>query len=213
MPSIQKAQAAALSELGGIGENKNLFSPVTLSVVEKVLAQYGAEFAIKVREKLNQAQNVASGKLSDNITPEIVTEATSVVLKIRLLDYYDYVNKGVKGVKSSRNAPGSPYQYKNLGMSAEGRKSLRMYIESGKAKIDVAKNQKGGLIGNEKKKKSLIDAKVDTLAYLIKAFGIKGSKYFEKAFNEVFKDLESVLVEAAGADILLTLSGINLKGK
>ena len=77
MPSIQKAQAAALSELGGIGENKNLFSPVTLSVVEKVLAQYGAEFAIKVREKLNQAQNVASGKLSDNITPEIVTEAAS----------------------------------------------------------------------------------------------------------------------------------------
>ena len=71
MPSIQKAQAAALSELGGIGENKNLFSPVTLSVVEKVLAQYGAEFAIKVREKLNQAQNVASGKLSDNITPEV----------------------------------------------------------------------------------------------------------------------------------------------
>ncbi len=213
MPSIQKAQAAALSELGGIGENKNLFSPVTLSVVEKVLAQYGAEFAIKVREKLNQAQNVASGKLSDNITPEIVTEATSVVLKIRLLDYYDYVNKGVKGVKSSRNAPGSPYQYKNLGMSQEGRTSLRKYIESGRAKINTAQNQKGGLIGNEKKKKSLIDAKVDTLAYLIKAFGIKGSKYFEKAFNETFKDLESVLVEAAGADILLTLSGINLKGK
>ena len=63
MSSIKKAQAAALSELGGIGDNKNLFSPVTLSVVEKVLAQYGAEFAIKVREKLNQAQNVASGKL------------------------------------------------------------------------------------------------------------------------------------------------------
>ena len=44
MSSIKKAQAAALSELGGIGDNKNLFSPVTLSVVEKVLAQYGAEF-------------------------------------------------------------------------------------------------------------------------------------------------------------------------
>ena len=67
----------------------------------------------------------------------------SVVLKIRLLDYYDYVNKGVKGVKSSRNAPSSPYQYKNLGMSQDGRASLRKYIESGRAKINVAQNQKG----------------------------------------------------------------------
>jgi hypothetical protein len=213
MPSIAKAQAAALSELGGIGQDKNLFSPVALNVVENILVQYGAEFQLKVVEYLNQAQNIASGALGDNITPEVVTDATTSVLRIRLLEYYDYVNKGVKGVRSNRNAPNSPYQYRNFGVPQSMRQNLRTYIESGKAKIRVASTQAGGLIGNEKKKKSLIDTKVDTMGYLIKAFGIKGSKYFDKAFNEVFKDLNSVLAEAAGRDIVLTLSGINLKGK
>lgn len=212
MPSISKAQAAFLSsgELDRIGNNRSDFGQVRLSIAENILVQYGAEFKLKVEQKLNQKLNNASGNLTDSIEPEVVATLTSTTLRIRLLDYYDYINQGVRGVKSSRNAPASPYKYKTLGMSKAGLKSIRDYIASGMAKVRNVKKDKAYGIGSERKGKRLTEqeTQVNTMAYLIKAYGLKASHYFTEAFNEVFADFEPIMAEAVGEDIVLSLKRI-----
>lgn len=209
--NINKAQADFLSSGGDFGGT----DIAEFGVVAGVLQQYGAELLDNIEYFGNQRGVVGSGDLLSNMIPEIDNENGVEIFRLRMYDYYDYPNEGVKGVGSSKNAPGSPYQYRNYGMSSEGRESLKRYILSGKAKVASVQNDKALGIGGERKgvafssKKSLIDKQVDTLAYLIKRFGIKKTNYFTDAFNKTFKTFEVDMVEAAGRDILITFNRIN----
>jgi hypothetical protein len=51
-----------------------------------------------------------------------------------------------------------------------------------------------------------IAQQVNTLGYLIKAYGIKERGYFDDAFDKVFANFEVVMQEAVGTDIILTLT-------
>jgi hypothetical protein len=209
--NINKAQADFLSEGGDLGGT----DIVEFGVVAGMLEQYGAELLTNISYFGNNKGVVGSGDLLSSMVPEITEDNGVTTFRLRMLDYYDYPNEGVKGVNSSSNAPGSPYQYRNYGMSSEGRASLKKYILSGKAKITSVKNDKALGKGGEKigvafsNKKALIDQQVDTLAYLIKRFGIKKTNYFTDAFNKTFKTFEVDMVEAAGRDIVITFNRLN----
>lgn len=210
--NINKAQQDFLKEGGDFG-GENI---AEFGVVASMLEQYGAELLNNVSDFANAKNVVGSGDLLKNITSEIESNGGVNIFRLRMLDYYDYPNEGVKGVNSSRNAPNSPYQYKNYGMPESGRASLKKYILSGRAKIASVTNDKALGIGGESKgvsfasKKSLIDRQVDTLAYLIKRFGIKATNYFTDAFNKTFKDFEVNMVEAVERDVIITFNRINL---
>jgi hypothetical protein len=203
--NIGKAQAEALSQLGSFGEDRP--GPVPLTVLQKILVQYGSDFAIELAESMKQKEVFGSGKLADSIIPEVNEEGNT--LTIRMLNYYDFPNKGVKGVKSSANAPTSPYQYKTFGMNRDGRKSISDYVLSGRAKIRNVRNDKAVGIGLERKGVSALDSKINTLIYLIKAYGIKTTNYFDDAFNKVFKDFAVTAADAVGRDIVITIQRLN----
>ena len=210
--NINKAQADFLREGGDLGGTDIM----EFGVVNGVLEQYGEELLKNISYFGNNKGVVGSGELLSNMIPEILDENGATTFRLRMLDYYDYPNEGVKGVGSSRNAPNSPYQYKNYGMPESGRASLKKYIQSGKAKITSVMNDKALGKGGEKigvsfsKKGSLIDRQVETLAYLIKRFGIKTTNYFTDAFNKTFENFEVKMAEAVGADIVITFERINL---
>lgn len=210
--SISKAQKAALDSGFDFG-GENLME---FNAVNSILEQYGAELLKNINKFGNNKGVVGSGELLSNLIPEIVEQDGVITFTLRMLDYYDYPNQGVKGVDSSKNAPISDYQYKNYGMSESGRASLKKYIQSGKAKITSVMNDKALGKGGEKigvsfsKKKELIDRQVETLAYLIKRFGIKTTNYFTDAFNKTFENFEISVAEAVGTDILITFERINL---
>jgi len=203
--NIGKAQADALSQLGSFGEDRP--GPVPLTVLQKILVQYGSDFAIELAESMKQKEVFGSGKLADSIIPEVNEEGNT--LTIRMLNYYDFPNKGVKGVKSSANAPTSPYQYKTFGMNRDGRKSISDYVLSGRAKIRNVRKDKAVGIGLERKGVSALDSKINTLIYLIKAYGIKTTNYFDDAFNKVFKDFAVTAADAVGRDIVITIQRLN----
>jgi hypothetical protein len=208
--NINKAQADFLRSGGDFGGS----DIAEFGVVATLLEQYGAELLENISYFGNNKGVVGSGDLLRDMIPETSVENGVDVFRLRMLDYYDYPNEGVKGVASSSNAPGSPYQYRNYGMSSEGRASLKRYILSGKAKIQSVKNDKALGKGGEKigvafNNKTLIDKQVDTLAYLIKRFGIKKTNYFTDAFNKTFQTFEVDMVEAAGRDIVITFNRLN----
>ena len=201
--SLNAAQSKAL---GKIGSSKEQFKSF---VASNVLEQYGVEFKAELERIMSQRQIFASGQLADSINPKIDSDGKK--LTITMLDYYDFVNEGVKGVKKSSNAPNSPYKFKNYGMNAEGRASIKNYILSGKAKVSNKQVRGKTTIGLEKKgvkmseKKSLIDRQVDTLIYNIKKYGIKKTDYFTDAFEKVFANWEQDMADAFGEDVKLAL--------
>ena len=205
--SISGVQKGAINSgfLDGIGEGKDGFS-----FAEGVFEQFGKEFLLNLGRFANKRKVVASG----NLLSQSRFEIEGNVMRIIVPDYYDYPNEGVRGVKSSKNAPGSPYKYKSYGMNSEGRNSIKRYIQSGKAKIEtVRKTRDKALgVGLEKKKLSLIDAQTNQLVYLIKAFGIKKTNYFTDALYATFgKEFELKMTEAFGKEIVFTLEKLNRK--
>ena len=145
--NINKAQKEALSSGFDFGGD----DIVEFGVVNGVLGQYSADLLTNI-DKFAKAKSItASGDLLNNMIPEIVEENGIIIFRLRMLDYYDYPNEGVKGVRSSENAPSSPYQYKNYGMPASGRASLKRYILSGRAKVSSVMNDKALGIGGEKR--------------------------------------------------------------
>lgn len=226
MPSAKKSIAEAKAEraLKGLGQNRNLFEDIDLTGLLRLLANKGGEFKMVLVDKINEYGLVASGALASDkgIQAELEGTPTDAVLKILVYDYFDYVNKGVRGIRSSKNAPNSPYQFKTYGMPDKARKSLKKYIQSGKAKIkDKTKAKLYGAYSDnpkavrsiESKGLDLENTKVDTLIYLIKAFGIKKRPYFDETVKKVFEGFEAELLEVLMDDVEYSLSGINLKGK
>lgn len=210
--NISKAQTDFLKNGGDLGGTNK----VEFGVVSSLLEQYGGELMTNVSYFGNNKKVVGSGNLLSNMIPEIIEEDGVSTFTLRMLDYYDYPNQGVKGVDSSKNAPNSPYKYKNYGMPKEAKDSLKKYILSGKAKITSVMNDKALGKGGEKKgvafsgKNTLIDSQVDTLAFLIKKFGIKTTNYFTDAFNKTFENFEVSIAEAVERDIIITFNRINL---
>jgi hypothetical protein len=173
---------------------------VTLSFFQK----YSAIYVKAIEDSINKNQVVGSGKMLKGVDPEVSKDGNT--LRIYMANYYDFVNKGVKGVKSSRNAPNSPYQYKNYGMSEEGRKSIKEYIKKGKSKIKVAiKKNTTNAVGLEKKKVSLIDLKTEALIYLIKKWGIKTTNFFDEATEQVEKEMIEDLGEVMAQTIVIQI--------
>jgi hypothetical protein len=208
MPSnIGSVQRSTIGSgfLDSVGEGKDEFT-----FVNTVFEEYGKQFLLNLSKSANDKKVVASG----NLLSQTKFEVEGNVMRIIVPDYYDYPNEGVRGVKSSKNAPTSPYKYKTYRMSDEGRESIRQYIQSGRAKIStVTKTKDKALgIGLEKKKLSLIDAQTNQLVYLIKRFGIKKTNYFTDALNATFgKDFELKMSEAFGKQIVFTLEKLNRK--
>jgi hypothetical protein len=204
--SFAKAQADALNSLGG--QDREQFVPF---VALNILEQYGADFKILLEKYINSRQVVASGKLADSITSS-VDENT---LTIKMLDYFDFPNEGVRGWGSSKNAQASPYTYRRKAKKSSNgqfQASIKEYILSGKAKVRNIQSPVGlERKVNRGKKKSLIDKQVDTLIYMIKRYGIKRTEYFNDAFEEAFKDIDVVMGEALGIDIAMNIQTISSK--
>jgi len=211
--NIRKAQNEALaSGLDFGGDNITEFT-----VVNSVLEQYAAEFLKNISYYANNKKVVSSGDLINSMVPEIVEGNGSIVFRLKMIDYYDFPNEGVKGLRSSKNAPKSPYRYRNYGVPQSMKDSLKKYIQSGKAKITSVMNDKALGKGGERKglrfagKKTLIDTQVATLGYLIKRFGIKSTNYFTDAFNKTFEDFEVKMFEAVESGIIITFEKIKLR--
>jgi flagellin-like hook-associated protein FlgL len=172
--------------------------------------EYTEIFQKEIREQIKNKNITSSGQLADNI--DIVANDNGTGVYINMIDYYDFVNKGVKGVNSSKNAPNSPYKYKTYGMPESARKGLKTYINSGKASIRVV-NTKKTTIAAEQKRISLIDTKVNQLVYNIKKYGIKTTGYLDNAMSIVLPKLSEDILNLIGRAIVIQIGQPKKKKK
>jgi hypothetical protein len=168
--------------------------------------------------RINAKKKVDTGKLSDIVVTPVEYKNNKYSITIGYeknnpaSEYYDFQNKGVKGLKSKQ--PNSPYKYKTLSVSSKMVDAiLRWYLRH--RNYIRNEDQRKNLTPLQRKRKTLAQAsnpqkKLKQVAYntakAIKKRGMPRIGFFDdnipKAFGEEF---QKKLATALGQDFALTI--------
>jgi len=206
--SISQRQKILLQDTFLEGTGSAIVTDTLNSTIEGFLSTLGNKFKDEWVQTINAKKIVASGNIEKNLEFVIdETDADKVTLNILFPNYAKFVDKGVKGVKSSKNAPDSPYQFKNYGMNAEGRASVKRWLDSGKAKVTARDVKKYGSVGTESKFKKIseADSKLNTLIYNIKKYGIKKRDFIDPVLNTTLDGAAKELGDIIGKEIVINI--------
>lgn len=213
MPT-NEAQLRALGQK--FGQSVNDFTQASENILEKVLMDYcnvGVELMRKeIRKK---ARTKGASTLAQSIInkPAKTTTNSIIVPTISQVDYYDYVDKGVKGVYNKSKAPKSKYRFRNLYTPDKMVESFKEYIaRTGMKTFKNAKGKRKSLYKTNKetkKKTANMDAitkAAEGLAVATKIGGIKPMNYIEKANNpKRTKELSKAIRIALGEGIKFSI--------
>ena len=174
-------------------------------------------FYKKVSEKAKDKGVIDSGRMisGDNFKGTITDKGDMTEINLFMIEYADYVNKGVQGRLDSSNAPDSPYKFKKKGLGEEGMKSILASIERGKMRISDTSKTKYGVVGLERKSKTTANQKdinekeAARISWLISAYGIKTTHFLDLAWQEFTKEMEKDLAKTLAKKILLQLKIVN----
>ena len=159
-----------------------------MSNVEKVLDTFGKKVVQTARGILNAKGKNASGDLGSSLGYFLkVYDSGAVDMSFVAEGYAKFVDKGVKGSKSSAKAPKSPYKYSNK--QPPSNVIDKWAVRKG---IQGVRDKKGRFIP----RKSLIYS----IARNIKLYGVKPSNFFTDAFNVAYKDLPKDFIKAYAQD-------------
>lgn len=201
MASINKAQAEALADgfLDDIGMDK----PGDLQPRETLSALFllAGTLVESAQENLNNSNSVASGKLSKSLeAEEPIAHGQIVQVDVTMLFYGQFINKGVKGVKSGAGQ----FSFKTEQPGRKMINSFKEYIRSAKSKIRSTSSKT--ISQNEKKNLSISE---NTSAYLMaratKRHGIKATHFMDKAIDKTTKEVDEQLSAALRVDIINSL--------
>jgi hypothetical protein len=159
-----------------------------MSNVDKVLDTFGKKVVQTARGILNSKGKNASGDLGSSLGYFLkVYPSGAVDMSFVAEGYAKFVDKGVKGSKSSAKAPNSPYKYSNK--QPPSNVIDKWAVRKG---IQGVRDKKGRFIP----RKSLIYS----IARNIKLYGVKPSNFFTDAFNVAYKDLPKDFIKAYAQD-------------
>jgi hypothetical protein len=219
---VDKAQAKILADgfLASLGGNYDKVSETDLPVIEAMLFAVGVDFNKQVVDNLTKSNAISSGDLLDINLPQIYQKGNGFVLEVgypinsKQQKYYDYVNKGVKGVGGKNAKPkknSGDYSFKTAYPNKKMALSLLLSLRNS-SKQTIAYKPVSKLERKRKKlKKMLTDAdSKKALAYAIssniKKNGLKATYFFDKAIKTIFtKDFQAAMAEALKADVTIQI--------
>ncbi len=220
MPSITKEQLAALTEplLRDAKSNRtDYFSAGDLPAIERIIIASAAAFIKEVQDNLDRMGKVSSGNLSDDISQGelIQTGKNKYELSVGYPEgskggvYYDYVNKGVKGLDSDEPA-NSPYEFRKYSAPPVMVDAIYGWLRDNNIKAKT-EDQPRDLSALQVKRLSLRELDPNkSLAYAIavniKKKGLPYTGFFDKAITSVYgtKFVEAVS-QALGVDVQIQI--------
>ena len=157
--------------------------------VDKVLNAFGKKVVDTARGILNAKGKNASGDLGSSLGYHLkVYESGAVDMSFVAEGYAKFVDKGVKGSKSSAKAPKSPYKFTSK--QPPSNVIDKWVVRKG---LQGARDDKGRFIP----RKSM----VFLIARNIKLYGVKPSNFFTDAFNVAYRDLPQKFINAYAKDV------------
>lgn len=219
--SNKQIEAEVLAFLDTIGESAEGFREAkNLRGLEKLIGLAVGNFIQRVQENLIKANKVDTGALSRDITQgDLITTGNGYEIEVgypagsEAAKYYDFVNKGVKGVRSGQPAD-TPYSFKNDKPGMNMQLAIAKWYRRN-ASFGRKETQKQNLSGLQKKRKKLLKmadeaTRLRSLAYAtsvnIKRRGLKKTGFFDKAVEASFgKDFSRLVAVVSGKEIAVTI--------
>ena len=158
--------------------------------LETALYNIAVEFINSAVDNLNAADRVSTGGLLESIKPsEIVVMGKKMTINISVLDYYKFIDKGVRGWQSGE--PGdSPYAFK-APAGRGGKKSSEMVtairkwlIKEGLKSNATSKNPKHAISARESRRQKITDTSTSTaimIAGMVRKKGLKKTNFWTDA--------------------------------
>jgi hypothetical protein len=181
-----KEQVEGLFNVGGVRLKPNEYildvDNMLVTNMKEAMLKLGGTLA----KNLSKNAPVSSGKLSDPKTfyvDSVRETKTGFRLEIKVgVDYYDYIDKGVRGIRNRRktypNADGRFYQFKTYGMPIEALQSLEGWMKRKNMEIEATNLIEGRQMLPQ------ISSSAKRLAYYIKKYGIEGRQFIKQSINE-----------------------------
>lgn len=217
MASIEQAKKALGESFDFGGDTKQ--GALKLNAVEKVMYDAATKFIGLAQQRINAKKKVDRGNLSDISVSTIQKTGNKYSLTIGYdksnpaSEYYDFQNKGVKGLKSGQ--PNSPYKFRTLSVSKNMVEAILQWYLRHKNYIRN-EDQRKGLTPLQIKRKTIsnvADPKIKlrqlatNTAKNIKKKGIGRVGFFDDNLDKAFgQEFQAKLAQALGQDIALTIT-------
>lgn len=199
MPSITDVQLAALTEpilRDAVSSRQDYYDTKELPALEKLLIIAAAQFILEVQDNLDAQGKVSTGSLSKDIKQgELIKQGQTYTISMGYpvgspsANYYDFVNKGVKGLRSGEPA-NSPYKFRKLSAPKVMVDAILGWLKTNNISAKI-EDQPRNLSALQAKREGL--RKLDpqqNLAYAIskniKKRGLPYSGFFDKAITSVY---------------------------
>lgn len=226
MPTIAQAQALFLSSGGldalGMGK-KSAYQIITPSkskqavfnnsnqnagTMEAMFALYISEFLDMASENLRKVGAVTTGNLEKSLDFEVVQTNNGYRVDFKALEYFKFVDKGVRGAGASRKNSTSPYKFKTINPSKSHVTAIEKWIIRNRLQARATDVRRYGKTGSEKKAIDPTKGR-QSLAYIIarsiKRDGLYETGFWSDAFDQVFKTFGANMSKALGQSITVNL--------
>ena len=205
--TISQAQRSALSEgfLDNLGSGRDSEGLKTDHVID-ALVEIAGILLDETNKNLDKGGHNSSGALASSfkvVNPTVNGKVIS--LDIEALQYYQFLNNGVKGTKSGNGR----YAFKNPYPSKQMVKEVGDWMK--RAGMST-RNIKKSVSKQESKQSSVAQLNAAyAVARSIKMKGIKGTGFFDKAVQTASQKTKEILGKALKIDIINSLPN-NLNG-
>jgi len=218
--TIAQAQAAFFQQ-GGFGEGESLREDVAeLSELEKELSNYITTFLTTASDNLNKTNSVTTGELDRSLDFELIKNKNGYLINFKALEYFKFVDKGVRGKGSSEKNQTSPYKFRFINPSKSHVEAIKKWIQDNNLTAQVTDITRWGTYKNrEAKARSMpLQSAAWLVARNIKRKGLSATNFWSDAFDQTFKDFGQKMSAALGRSITVNLEKMkedlaNFKGR
>jgi hypothetical protein len=203
--SLSQAQAQLLSGsfLDTLGQQRDDVG-VSLSATDSALLRLASRFVLDAQENLIKADRNSSGGLSKSIVPRVVEFGNGVnIVQILVAPYYKFVDSGVQGLKGGNSLKG--YKFRYAGVSKLMADNLEAWV---KRESIAFRNTKKAVTTREQKRSTITSASRKTAIQIgraIKRKGLKPTRFWTDALNELEKDIATGIASALRIDVIESL--------
>ena len=206
MASIKEAQDRFF-QAGGFdfgGTEKAAMNQV--DPMQEILSRYIVDFLNTASDNLNKTGSVTTGALDKSLDYNIVRTNNGYRIDFTALEYFKFVDKGVRGAGASRKNNTSPYKFKYITPSKSHVTAIEKWIIQNRLTATAR-----DLRGREGRERKAIDPTKGrrTLAYIIarsiKRDGLYETGFWSDAFDKTFADFGAEMSKALGESITVNL--------
>ena len=162
--------------------------------IESVLNIFGKRVVKEAKTSLTKQKINVSKELYNSINYDLKVSKNSFEFTLNMADYGKFIDKGVKGKKSSKKAPNSPFKYRDK------MPPVKVFDKWSVRRGIAPRNEKGQFLSREQNN--------FRIAMAVYNYGIKTTNFFSKPFESAFKSLPDEIVNGYALTIDKLLANV-----